>query len=72
MELREYLLILRKYWALVVVTTVLGIAAGLGLSWLATPEYQSKTQLYVSVRSDGGNTGDLVQGANYSRQIVNS
>ena len=72
MELREYLLILRKYWALVVVTTVLGIAAALGLSWLATPEYQSKTQLYVSVRSDGGNTGDLVQGANYSRQIVNS
>lgn len=72
MELREYLLILRKYWALVVVTTVLGIAAGLGFSWLATPEYQSKTQLYVSVRSDGGNTGDLVQGANYSRQIVNS
>ena len=72
MELREYLLILRKYWALVVVTTVLGIAAALGLSWLATPEYQSKTQLYVSVRSDGGNTGDLVQGASYSRQIVNS
>ena len=72
MELREYLSILRKYWALVVVTTVLGIAAALGLSWLATPEYQSKTQLYVSVRSDGGNTGDLVQGANYSRQIVNS
>lgn len=72
MELREYLIILRKYWILVVVTTVVGLAAGLGLSLLATPEYQSKTQLYVSVRSDGGSTGDLVQGANYSRQIVNS
>ncbi|MEY8579112.1 polysaccharide biosynthesis tyrosine autokinase [Corynebacteriaceae bacterium 6-324] len=72
MELREYLIILRKYWILVVVTTILGLAAGLGFSLLATPEYQSKTQLYVSVRSDGGSTGDMVQGANYSRQIVNS
>lgn len=72
MELREYLLILRKYWVLVVVATVVGLAAGLGLSLLMTPEYQSKTQLYVSVRSDGGSTGDLVQGANFSRQIVNS
>src|SRR5699024_5198081 len=72
MELREYLLILRKYWVLVVVTTVLGVIAGIGLSFLMTPEYQSKTQLYVSVRSDGGSTGDLVQGANFSRQIVNS
>lgn len=71
MELREYLLILRKYWVLIVVTTVVGLAAGLGLSFLMTPEYQSKTQLYVSVRSDGS-TGDLMQGANYSRQIVNS
>ena len=51
---------------------MLGLAAGLGLSFLMTPEYQSKTQLYVSVRSDGGNTVDLVQGATYSRQIVNS
>lgn len=72
MELREYLLILRKYWVLVVVATVLGLAAGLGLSFFMTPEYQSKTQLYVSVRSDGGSTGDLAQGANFSRQIVNS
>lgn len=72
MELREYLLILRKYWVLVVVATIVGLAAGLGLSFLMTPEYQSKTQLYVSVRSDGGSTGDLVQGANFSRQIVNS
>lgn len=72
MELREYLLILRKYWVFVVVATVVGLAAGLGLSFIMTPEYQSKTQLYVSVRSDGGSTGDLAQGANFSRQIVNS
>lgn len=72
MELREYISILRKYWSLVVVTTLLGLAVGFGYSMLATPEYQSRTQLYVSVRSDSGGTVDLVQGANYSRQIVNS
>ncbi|GAB3690287.1 polysaccharide biosynthesis tyrosine autokinase [Corynebacterium nasicanis] len=72
MELREYALILRKHWVLVVVSTLIGLIAGAGASLLITPEYQSRTQLYVSVRSDGGNTGDLVQGATYSRQIVNS
>lgn len=72
MELREYALILRKHWVLVVVSAILGLAAGAGASLLATPEYQSRTQLYVSVRSDGGTSSELVQGANYSRQIVNS
>ncbi|MCS5480806.1 polysaccharide biosynthesis tyrosine autokinase [Corynebacterium sp. YIM 101645] len=72
MELREYADILRKNWVLVVIVTILGLGAGAGASLLATPEYQSRTQLYVSVRSDGGTTGELVQGANYSRQIVNS
>lgn len=72
MELREYLSILRKSWVLVVVFAILGLGAGAGASLLATPEYQSRTQLYVSVRSDGGTNSDLVQGANYSRQIVNS
>lgn len=72
MELREYVAILRKNWVLVVIVTILGLGAGAVASLLATPDYQSRTQLYVSVRSDGGTTGELVQGANYSRQIVNS
>lgn len=72
MELREYALILRKNWVLVVVTAILGLGVGAGATLLATPEYESRTQLYVSVRSDGGTSSDLVQGANYSRQIVNS
>lgn len=71
MALREYALILRKYWVLVVVSALLGIIAGAAASLLITPQYQSRTQLYVSVRSDGG-TLDMVQGATYSRQVVNS
>ncbi|MCK2199731.1 polysaccharide biosynthesis tyrosine autokinase [Corynebacterium callunae] len=72
MELREYVSILMKNWLLILVTTILGVVAGAGFSLLATPEYQSKTQIYVSVRSGAGTTSDMVQGANFSRQIVNS
>ena len=72
MELREYATILMKNWVLIVVASLLGIAAGAGFSLLATPEYQSRTQLYVSVRSGAGTTSELAQGATYSRQIVNS
>lgn len=72
MELREYATILIKNWVLIVIAAILGVAAGAGFSLLATPEYQSRTQLYVSVRSGAGTTSDMVQGANFSRQIVNS
>lgn len=72
MELREYATILMKNWVLIVVASILGIAAGAGFSLLATPEYQSRTQLYVSVRSGSGTTSELAQGATFSRQIVNS
>lgn len=72
MELREYATILMKNWVLIVIAAILGVAAGAGFSLLATPEYQSRTQLYVSVRSGAGTTSDMVQGANFSRQIVNS
>lgn len=72
MELREYAEILRKNWVLVVIMTILGLGAGAGVSLLATPEYESRTQLYVSVHSSSGTTGELVQGATYSNQIINS
>ncbi|MEJ6013888.1 polysaccharide biosynthesis tyrosine autokinase [Corynebacterium sp. H127] len=72
MEIRDYVSIIRKNWVLIVVASVLGLVAGAAYSAIVTPEYQSRTQLYVSVRSEAGTTGDLVQGANYSRQVVNS
>lgn len=53
---------------LILVTTLIGLAAGAGASLLATPEYESRTQLYVSVQNDSQSTGDLVQGSNFARQ----
>lgn len=72
MELREYVSILMKNWLLILVAAILGVIAGAGFSLLATPEYQSKTQLYVSVRSGAGTTSDMVQGATFSSKVVNS
>lgn len=72
MELSEYISILRKNWLLIIATTLLGLGGGAGLSLLATPEYESNTQLYVSVRPTDGNTMELVQGASYSQNIINS
>lgn len=71
MEFREYVALLKKYWVLILCTTLAGLALGTGYSFLATPEYQSRTQLYVSVQS-AGSTGELMQGATYSTQVVNS
>lgn len=71
-ELRDYIRILHKSWALIVAATLAGLGLGALASILATPQYESKTQLYVSVRSDNSATGDLVQGTNFARQIVGS
>lgn len=72
MELREYADTLRKNWVLVVVMTILGMGAGAGLSLLTTPEYWGRTQIYLSVRSDAGEAWELLQGADYSSQVLSS
>lgn len=73
MELRDYLRILHKNWALILILTILGGSAGALMSFLTTPLYQSTTQLYVSVRNEGaGGSGELVQGTSFARQVVAS
>lgn len=72
MELRDYLRVLHKNWILIVVATLLGISAGATFSLLAAPEYEARTQLYVSVRGETQGTGELVQGSTFARQSVQS
>lgn len=71
-ELRDYVRILHKNWIIILVCMIVGIGAGVAYSVLQTPQYRTTTKLYVSVRSDGAATGDLVQGTNFARQIVAS
>lgn len=73
MELREYIRILLQSWLLVVSVTLVGLLAAMAVSTLATPRYETTTHLYVSVRPDeAGTASDLVQGATFAQQSVNS
>lgn len=73
MELREYLRILTKSWWMVVSLTLVGLLGAAGLSALVTPRYEATSNLYVSVRHDeAGTASDLVQGATFAQQAVNS
>ena len=72
MELRDYVRILHKNWILLMILLVLGLVGGAGYALLQAPKYVSSTQLYVSVRTEGAATGDLVQGTTFARQMVTS
>lgn len=71
-ELRDYIRIALRSWFLILSMALVGIGAGAGYSLLVTPKYESGTQLYVSVRSGAESAGDLVQGATFAQQIINS
>jgi capsular exopolysaccharide synthesis family protein len=52
---------------------LLGIAVGSSLAIVATPKYQSKTKIFVSVQStDTSSPGELVSGNSYAQQKVKS
>ncbi|WP_424936885.1 MULTISPECIES: polysaccharide biosynthesis tyrosine autokinase [Bacteria] len=72
MEFRDYMRILRRSWALILILAVTGVAGGLGISLLQQPKYVATTQLYISVRTTGAATVDLVQGQMFARQMVTS
>ncbi|MEV7578652.1 MULTISPECIES: polysaccharide biosynthesis tyrosine autokinase [unclassified Microbacterium] len=70
MELRDYLRILHRNWIIMLVLLLIGLLAGAAYALTQPPRYVASTQLYVSVRSEGAATGDLVQGTTFARQMV--
>ena len=71
MELGDYLTILRKRWVSILLITVLAVGGAVAATLLATPTYQAKSQVFVSVRT-GGSTADLLQGSNFTQNQVKS
>jgi succinoglycan biosynthesis transport protein ExoP len=71
-ELRDYLRILHKNWIVLLVCLLAGLAGGAAYGLLQTARYEATTQLYVSVRTGGAATGELVQGTTFARQMVTS
>ncbi|MDR2974837.1 MAG: hypothetical protein LBV00_09020, partial [Propionibacteriaceae bacterium] len=65
MEFRDYLGVLRKYWASIVVFTLLGVAAASAYIYLASPVYTSSATVYLSVNG-GSSSTDLIQSTNYA------
>lgn len=72
MELRDYIRILQKNWIAILALLLVGLAGGWAYALLQAPKYVTSTQLYVSVRTEGAATGDLVQGTTFARQMVTS
>jgi len=70
-DLFDYLAILGKRWVSVLLTTALMVAGALALTLLATPTYQAKSQVFVSVNT-GGSATDLLQGSNFTASRVKS
>jgi polysaccharide biosynthesis transport protein len=71
-ELRDYLRILHRNWILLLALLIIGTGAGAAYALLQTPRYEASTSLYVSVRTEGAATGELVQGTTFARQMVTS
>ena len=71
MELQDYIKILRTRWVSILIITLLGGGAGLGLSLLTTPTYEARAQVFVSVHT-GGSSNDLLQGSNFTQKQVKS
>lgn len=72
MELQDYLRIWRRNWILILATTLVVTALAAVWSLTRVPEYQAKSQLYVSVRTGETSVGDMTQGTNFARQAVTS
>lgn len=67
MDVHDLLRIVRFNWALLMIAFLLGATGGLALAAIRTPEYVATSQVFVGV-TDGGSTGELAQGMNYSQQ----
>ena len=73
MDIRDYALVLRKRWRLIVLCTLLAVAASLLATLAATPIYQASAQLFVSTSTGvDSNVSGLNQGGQFAQQRVKS
>lgn len=71
MDLRDYLRVLRRRWLLIAATTLLFVLAAAGLTALATPQYSSTAQLFITTQQSD-TASDTYQGGLFSAQRVTS
>lgn len=71
MDLRDYLRVLARRWRVMAVLTLLGTGLGALTTYMATPEYQAGTTLFVSMH-DQTDTSQLNQGNVFIQARVQS
>ncbi len=71
MELKDYLRVMRQRWISIVAAALIGLALGAGYTFLQTPQYEAKSQLFVSVKA-GASATDLSQGNAFAEKRVTS
>ncbi|MGN7202499.1 YveK family protein, partial [Arthrobacter sp. SAFR-044] len=49
MELKDWVHVIRLRWLAILVSTLIGLSLAAGYTFLQTPQYQAKTQLFLSV-----------------------
>ena len=71
MELREYLQVLRKGWALVLAFVIAGLAVGVFIAATTTKIYQANVQIFVAT-SAGATPAELQAGNSFTSDRVQS
>lgn len=71
MELKDYLRVLRRHWAVILLCTVLGLALSAAASFLVSPTYTARTQLFVAIQN-AGSASELQLGNTFSQARVQS
>ncbi|SFI75878.1 MULTISPECIES: polysaccharide biosynthesis tyrosine autokinase [Microbacterium] len=71
MELSDYIRILRKSWAIILVATLLGLGAAAAYSLTRTPTYESSSTVFVSTQT-GGTVAELQQGSSFTQARINT
>ncbi|GAB3259723.1 tyrosine-protein kinase domain-containing protein [Arthrobacter pigmenti] len=71
MELQDYLRVFRQRWLSIVVFAVGGLLVAGAYTFLQTPQYEARTQLFVSV-GGSNSAADAVQGSSFADARLSS
>lgn len=71
LELRDYVVLFRRSWLLIVCLSLTGLLGGGAASVLVQPTYKSETQLFVAIQNSGS-VQELQQGNTFSQARVQS
>lgn len=72
MDLKDFYRLVLRNLITVVASVLVGLLTAGGITYLTTPQYEAKLQLFVSTQSSDFDISALVQGSSFSQQRVKS